>query len=299
MDGINLLPWREERRKLRQKQFYGMLGIAAACGILISGLAYGYYSSLITGQNDRNAYLESEIKKVEKDIQQIKNLDEQRTKLLARKDVIEKLQLNRSLMTHMFDSLVRSIPSGVILTDFKQEGDNLTINGRAESNTEVSNYMRMLASTGYLSNPELTIIEARTEGDKSKSSGQTVIGNSPLPYVFTLQVKIVGNIINEDGQTVAVNDLTKASEKTSVSAPRALERLPYTSTSSSPMVISPSLDNTARDIAKSHPGIAPNANSLPTTLGPVDPNTSAAPELKNLISPQPPVDEPTQEKQES
>ena len=297
MNGINLLPWREERKKLRQKQFYGMLSVAAGCGLLISALTYGYFSSLIAGQNDRNAYLETEIKKVEADINQIKDLDEQREKLLARKEVIEKLQLNRSLMTHMFDSLVRSVPSGVMLTDFKQEGDKLTINGRAESNTEVSNYMRMLASTGWLSNPELTIIEAQSEPDKSKNTAPPVARTSPLPYVFTLQVKIVGNVINEDGEPTKVT----ASDG---GEPQVLEPLPVIS-SESPTVQPPLAETTveeARKAAQNNPGVAPSANGLPSIEGPVDSQKSAVPELKKPSDPPPtssPVDEPIQEKQKS
>src|SRR3546814_3439142 len=79
------------------------------------------------------------------------------SKLLARKEVIEQLQANRSKMVHLFDSLVRTIPDGVILTSVQQEGDKLTLQGRSQSNARVSNYMRNLESAGWMTKPELSI----------------------------------------------------------------------------------------------------------------------------------------------
>lgn len=188
MARINLLPWRAERRKSRQKEFVGMLGLAALAGVLVAFLVYSYYGGRISGQTERNDYLRGEITKVDGQIKEIEALDEKKSKLLARKEVIEQLQSNRSQMVHLFDSLVRTIPDGVTLTAIKQEGDILTLSGRSQSNARVSTYMRNLESSGWMTNPDLNIIEAKE-------------GNPGLPYEFNLKVKLANpNAPKEDGE---------------------------------------------------------------------------------------------------
>lgn len=185
MARINLLPWREERRKQRQREFYAMLGFAALAGVFLSGLLWFFYSQQISGQNERNAYLEAEIAKVREQNKEIERLDKQKARLLARKAVIEELQGKRSQMVHLFDSLVRTIPDGVVLTALKQEGDILTLEGRTQSNARVSTYMRNLEGSGWMSSPELSIIEA-----KAQENTGTAVDIKSLPYVFTLRVKL-------------------------------------------------------------------------------------------------------------
>jgi type IV pilus assembly protein PilN len=191
MARINLLPWRAERRKHRQKEFLTMLGLSAAAAAFLAFLIISYYSAQISGQNDRNAYLRDQIAKVDLQIKEIDALDEKKRRLLARKEVIEQLQANRSQMVHLFDSLVRTIPDGVILTSLKQEGDKLTIEGRSQSNARVSSYMRTLESSGWMTNPDLSIIEAKA-------------GDPGLPYAFTLNVLLANpnapKDLNGDGK---------------------------------------------------------------------------------------------------
>ncbi|MEE7546328.1 PilN domain-containing protein [Xanthomonas sp. Kuri4-1] len=189
MARINLLPWRAERRKQREREFYAMLGFAALAGLLLSLLIWFYYDAQISGQNDRNAFLTAEIEKVKAQNKEIDDLDKKKDRLLARKRVIEELQANRSQMVHLFDSLVRTIPDGVVLTAVKQEGDILTLEGRSQSNARVSTYMRNLEGSGWMTNPDLSIIEAK-EPDKDKAVAATVVDSKALPYVFTLKVKL-------------------------------------------------------------------------------------------------------------
>ena len=197
MARINLLPWRAERRKHRQKEFLTMLGLSAAVAAFLAFLIISYYSAQISGQNDRNAYLQDQIAKVDLQIKEIDALDEKKRRLLARKEVIEQLQANRSQMVHLFDSLVRTIPDGVILTSLKQEGDKLTIEGRSQSNARVSSYMRTLESSGWMTNPDLSIIEAKA-------------GDPGLPYAFTLSVLLANpnapKDLNGDGKPDAPAD---------------------------------------------------------------------------------------------
>ena len=195
MARINLLPWRAERRKLRQKDFLGMLGLAVAAGVLASFLVVSWYNSRIGNQNARNEYLKGEIAKVDVQIKEIEQLDKKKGKLLARKEVIEQLQANRSQMVHLFDSLVRTIPDGVSLTSIKQEGDILTLGGRSQSNARVSTYMRNLESSGWMTNPDLNIIEAKA-------------GNPGLPYEFNLKVKLANPNAPKEGEEAAAGGAT-------------------------------------------------------------------------------------------
>jgi type IV pilus assembly protein PilN len=177
MARINLLPWRAERRKQQQKEFGLMLALAALAGVVLWFLVNLYYNAQISGQHERNAFLENEIRQVDAQIKEIEELDRQKARLLARKEVIEQLQANRSQMVHLFDSLVRTIPDGVTLTAIKQEGEKLTLEGRSQSNSRVSTYMRNLEGSGWMTRPELSVIEAKD-------------GVAGLPYMFQLTVQL-------------------------------------------------------------------------------------------------------------
>jgi type IV pilus assembly protein PilN len=197
MARINLLPWRAERRKLRQKEFVTMLGMAALAGVVLWFLVNTYYNNQISGQNERNAYLKDQITQVDKQIKEIEELDKKKAKLLARKEVIEQLQANRSQMVHLFDSLVRTIPDGVTLTSIKQEGDKLTLTGRSQSNARVSTYMRNLEGSGWMTKPDLSIIEAKA-------------GDPGLPYTFTLSVMLANPNAPKDTDGDGVPDAPAA-----------------------------------------------------------------------------------------
>jgi len=189
MARINLLPWRAERRKQRQRDFYGMLGFAAIGGVLLSLLIWFYYDRQVSGQGERNSFLTAEIEKVKEQNKEIDRLDRQKERLLARKKVIEELQAKRSQMVHLFDALVRTIPDGVVLTALKQEGDILTLQGRTQSNARVSAYMRNLESSGWMSKPELSVIEAK-KPETGKDGPGPLTDISALPYMFEVKVTL-------------------------------------------------------------------------------------------------------------
>jgi type IV pilus assembly protein PilN len=206
MARINLLPWRAERRKQRQKEFATMLGFSAVLAVVLAFGIISYYNSQISGQNERNAFLKDQIAQVDKQIDEIKALDEKKGKLLARKDVIEQLQANRSKMVHLFDSLVRTIPDGVVLTSVKQEGDKLTLQGRSQSNARVSTYMRTLEGAGWMTKPELSIIEAKA-------------GDTGLPYAFTLTVMLANPNAPKDEDGDGVPDAPAVPSEPATAAP--------------------------------------------------------------------------------
>lgn len=221
MAKINLLPWRAERRAQRQKEFYAMLGLAAAAGIILSFAIWFHYSQQISGQNVRNQYLQAEIAKVEQQIVQIEALDKQKDRLLARKKVIEQLQANRSQMVHLFDSLVRTIPDGVALANIKQEGEILTLEGRSQSNARVSTYMRNLEGSGWMTNPDLSIIEAKSQEPGAAAANAS--DSRALPYVFTLKVKLANpNATDEKtGLPMSTAPVAEASPAGPVATPAA------------------------------------------------------------------------------
>jgi type IV pilus assembly protein PilN len=178
MAKINLLPWRAERRKQRQKEFYGLLGAAAFAAVLAGFGVVKYFDMLLSNQTARNTQLQTEIVGLDAKIKEIEALDKKKAELLARKAVIEQLQANRSQMVHLFDELVRTIPDGVRLDAIKQTGEELTLNGVAQSNARVASYMRQLQGSGWMTNPDVTVIEAKGQ-DKA------------MPFVFALRVKLI------------------------------------------------------------------------------------------------------------
>lgn len=163
MAKINLLPWREELRKEKQQEFYVMLGFAAVLGIAVWGLVHFYHTQLISYQQSRNTYLQGEITKLDKKIEEIRRLEAEKEHLLARMRAIELLQGNRPLIVRFFDELVASLPEGVSVTSVNQKGTAITINGVAQSNARVSSFMRNLESSEWLKDPQLDIIQARDE----------------------------------------------------------------------------------------------------------------------------------------
>lgn len=165
MAHINLLPWREELRKQRKRDFFIFAGIAAFAMVLVVVYLHFYVVSLIENQDARNAYMQTEIKKVEAQIKEIQELEKTKEQLIERMKVIDQLQKNRPEVVHMFDELVRMVPEGMYLTRVVQKDRILTIEGRAQSNARVSALMRALDASQWFTNPQLEIIQAGTGKD--------------------------------------------------------------------------------------------------------------------------------------
>lgn len=160
MARINLLPWRETRRKRQQRDFGLMVGLAALLTAAACGGVHFFIEDMTSYQRDRNAYLQGEIKKLDKQIEEIKDLEKTRDKLIARMNVIYKLQSSRPEVVHLFDELVTTIPDGAYLTQVTQVNRSLTLDGRAESNARVSSYMRNIERSEWLAKPELKVVSS-------------------------------------------------------------------------------------------------------------------------------------------
>ena len=158
---INLLPHREEKRNRRKRAFFAGLGLSAVGGLLLVGLWYGVLDQMKSAQEERNAYLGSEIKKLEAQIKDIANLRAEIDALKARQKAVEDLQTDRNIPVHLLNELVKQTPEGVYLTAIKQSGRVVAVNGVAQSNERVSEFLRnTLYSSPWLEKPELVEIRA-------------------------------------------------------------------------------------------------------------------------------------------
>jgi type IV pilus assembly protein PilN len=157
---INLLPHREIRRAAQQRELLVMAGFFIGLAIAIVVSVHGVNQGLIENQMSRNKFLETKITELDKQIEEIKKLKEQTQALLARKQVVESLQGNRTEVVHLLDQLVRHIPEGVYLKTVKQVGTKVTVTGFAQSNARVSTLMRNLESSPWIESPNLVEIKA-------------------------------------------------------------------------------------------------------------------------------------------
>ena len=156
---INLLPHREQKRQARQRQFISLAASLVVLGLAIVALVHGVLSAQIENQKDRNTLLKKEIAKLDEQIKEIDRLRDQIQAVLARKQVVETLQANRSEAVHLLDQLVRQLPDGIYLKTVKQAGPKVTVSGYAQSNARVSTLMRNIEASPWLGTPELVEIK--------------------------------------------------------------------------------------------------------------------------------------------
>ena len=159
MPRINLLPWREEQRKDRKLGFLVALGGGTVAAAVAAFAGYLMFSSMIDAQDSRNDMLKAQIKQLDKQIEEINNLESAKQKFIARMDIIEKLQRSRPEIVHVFDEIVRTLPEGVYLTAIKQNGSTLKFDGIAQSSTRVSSFMRNIDGSQWLRNPALEVVQ--------------------------------------------------------------------------------------------------------------------------------------------
>jgi type IV pilus assembly protein PilN len=160
MPRINLLPWREGQRRERKLAFLVALGVAVIAAVVTTFAGYLLFDSLIAGQERRNQLLRTQIKTLDKEIEEINNLESDKQRFIARMEIIEKLQRSRPEIVHVFDEIVKTLPDGVYLTGVKQLGGRkLKFDGVAQSSTRVSSFMRNIDGSEWLRNPELEVVQ--------------------------------------------------------------------------------------------------------------------------------------------
>jgi type IV pilus assembly protein PilN len=157
---VNLLPHRAEKRKRREQQFAVLAGLGALIGVAAAAGVWFFLDGQVEQQRRNVAYMKSEIDKLDKQIEEIRKIREETASLLAKKQVVEALQSNRSEPVQLLDQLLRQLPEGVYLKGVKQNGAKVNLVGYAQSNARVSTLMRNLGASPYLENPELVEIKA-------------------------------------------------------------------------------------------------------------------------------------------
>lgn len=187
---INLLPWREEARKKKQRQFVTLL---VAAIVAMAASIFGWRMMVegqIEHQKARNDFLKAEIAKVDEKLKEIEELDKTKASILARMQVIQDLQANRPEAVHLMDELVRAVPEGVFLTEMAQSGRTVRLNGMAQSNARVSALMRNAEQSEWLEDPQLQIVQNKGE---DKAAGMS-------EFILTVRQKRQGESDGESGR---------------------------------------------------------------------------------------------------
>jgi len=187
MPRINLLPWREEHRQKRQRDFLIALGAGFVAAIATIALINLMYSNMIDHQRERNQIIQIEIAKLQQAITEIDGLERQKERLLARMEIIEQLQRSRPEIVHLFDEIVRRLPEGVYLTGMRQTGATVEIKGVAQSSTRVSALMRLMDASDWMSDPDVVKVETTEVGPARQAE-------------FTVNIKQVGKTADEGDQ---------------------------------------------------------------------------------------------------
>jgi type IV pilus assembly protein PilN len=188
MPRINLLPWREQERKVRRREFTVAAGAAVFAGVVVMFVGWALYSGWIDAQNAKNELLKKEIVKLDAQIADIQDLENRKQRLVARMEIIERLQRKRPEIVHLFDELTRTVPEGVYLTNIKENGNKLELRGVAQSSTRVSTFMRNIDASVWMDNPQLMVVESAKDSPTGGSS-------------FTLTVDTVGVNLEDGGES--------------------------------------------------------------------------------------------------
>jgi|ERR1700733_3993036 type IV pilus assembly protein PilN len=189
MPRINLLPWREQERKVRRREFGVAAGGAVFAAVIFVLGGKLLYSSWTDSQNEKNTLLRNEIKKLDAQIADIQDLENRKQRLVARMEIIERLQRKRPEIVHLFDEIVKTVPEGVYLTNIKQTGNKLEIHGVAQSSTRVSTFMRNIDASVWMDNPVLLVVESANKDSATGGSN------------FTLTSDVVGVDLENGGET--------------------------------------------------------------------------------------------------
>ncbi|MFC0119323.1 PilN domain-containing protein [Pseudoalteromonas xiamenensis] len=160
MPHINLLPWRQQQRQASQKRFLALIGSLVFVAFFSMYMLGGIYSSMRDGQDIKNAYLNTEIALLDKQIREINELNTKKENLQQRMKLIEELQSNRNLGTQLIDEIARIVPAGIYLTSLERKGKMLKVVGRSESNNRLSSMLRNVESSYLLEKPTLQGIVA-------------------------------------------------------------------------------------------------------------------------------------------
>ncbi|MBD2857971.1 PilN domain-containing protein [Spongiibacter sp. KMU-158] len=182
MATINLLPWREERRQQIKTEFLVILGAVVVLGAVIALIVMSAYNSAISSQEARNAYIQQHIEVINREVAEIKDLEQRRQQLLDRMSIIQSLQGERPLIVRVFDEMVRTLPDGLFYTRIDRSDKRINAEGVAESNNRISSLMRKLDTSPWFDNPNLADVKAADIlGDQASSFKLSYSISAPAP----------------------------------------------------------------------------------------------------------------------
>lgn len=181
MARINLLPWRAELRREQRIRFLTIVAFAALLAVAAVGAVHLFYAQKIDYQNRRNAFLEGQIKLLDKKIEEIKNLRRERERLVKRIEAIQTLETNRPLEVRLFDAIVNTLPDGVFLKSIAQKGSSITVTGTAQSQSRVSSYMRNIEQSKWITAPKLEVVQTTNTKQGERLSDFTLRFEQVLP----------------------------------------------------------------------------------------------------------------------
>lgn len=279
MAKINLLPWRAERRERRKREFFAQLIVAAIAAVVVV-LLWGFWTSMrIDNQNSRNAYLQGQIQQLDAKITEIKNLQQVKDHLLARKRIVEKLQSSRSQMVHLFDEIVQTIPAGARLTGLKEvengDTETLTLDGVAQSNATVAEYMRNIEASPWM-------------GPATLVKTENVHGDSNMPYEFELVVTL-GTPKSDDGSAGPPSTSSTAVATSSSSSALAIAAAGTATKPTSTAVASASAPAASMQAMRADPASAPAKlpGSAPASASAAQPASASTARTTEPVKPEP------------
>lgn len=188
MAKINLLPWRQELRAQRKREFFSVLGAVFVAGVVAVMFWHSLQTSALEAQRQRNESIAAEITKMDEDIKTISDLQKRKDELVARMKVIQDLQGKRPVIVRIFDELVRVIPDGVYIQTLDRTGDVFKISGVAATNNQISNMMRNIQASPWFKDPVLSKVATDKKGSVVKSSGGGEEKENGFSMSFTLEV---------------------------------------------------------------------------------------------------------------
>lgn len=186
MANINLLPWREEERAEKQRQFVSVLGLVVLLAVVVMWSIYSYYGSQIENQATRNNYLQGQIRNLDTKIKEITTLESERKELVDRMELIQDLQKSRPQIVHLFDEIVVKMPEGLNMTAIERKNEVVSFTGTAESGPRISNFMRNLATSQWIAKPNIDFMQ----DDKDSGAGRKL---------FKLESKLISPNADKQG----------------------------------------------------------------------------------------------------
>lgn len=204
MARINLLPWRQEVRERKNKEFMTLVVGVILLSLLGAFATWSYFNNQLTDQQAANEHIKEENASLDKALTEIESLEQQRNEIIARLKVIQDLQGRRPVPVRVWDDIARVIPAQMYLTQMKREGDLITFTGQARDNAVVANFIRALDSTQWLQNSAALSLEESTLGTSADTNNAT---RTPYPedkfITFVVTTKISENIASTVASTAS------------------------------------------------------------------------------------------------